>query len=105
MPRSANLAIRVLSGTAWAAVLVIAGLWLVFDLSRLHAPAFRWPVVLGGAAALAGGQFILMVVVADRLYPNVARRLGVWMVEMSVFTVFMLGAILGLVITYWGALP
>lgn len=82
LPRPISLALLALAATTWAGVLVVCGLWLL-----LNAPN-RWPGVadqcrVGGISCLACGQFIFLVLVADRVYPRLARRNAVWWVELA----------------------
>lgn len=64
----------------WAMCLTMVGFWLL-----LHPPVDLIPArpVLrsGGLAALAAGQLLFMLMVADRLFPNAHPRL-VWALEM-----------------------
>jgi hypothetical protein len=58
---------------------------------------------MGGVAAIAGGVFIFMSAVADRVVPGVGRRLSMWHLEMSVALVMALSLVFVL-ISYGGAL-
>lgn len=78
--RGLSLAILVPAATAWAGCLVIAGLWLVFNV-RLAG----WPGLLGGLSAVAAGQFVFMAAVADRLFPNPGWNRTIWLLEMVTF--------------------
>lgn len=89
--RNTSLGMLVALGLPWAACWVIGGLWLVFDLSRAI-PAARWVVVIAGIGAIAAGQLVFLVTVADKLLPRVGRRIEVWAVELGLFAVFFLCA-------------
>jgi hypothetical protein len=52
-------------GALWAGALVVLGLWFVASPTREPATPERWI----GLFLLASGQFVFMVVVADRLIP------------------------------------
>lgn len=71
-PHRLNLLGLLVLGTIWAMVLVIGG-----AVVAVHPPAaWGWmgPAArLGGLAAIAGGQFVFLVVVADRLCPGANR--------------------------------
>ncbi len=88
----------------WAACCVIGGLWLIFDLSRAI-PAARWVVVIAGIGAIAAGEFVFLVGAADRLFPRVGRKVGAWTVEMALFGVFFLVALLVFLVVVWSTSP
>lgn len=67
----------------------MGGLWAIFDFSKGFTGGLRWPIIVLGLSSLAGAQLVFMVLVADRLFPSVGRRVGVWFVEMAVFLVFL----------------
>lgn len=82
-------AVRAAVATTWAATLLLTGLWVA-----MNGPE-RWPVprelcLMGGSALLAGGQFLFLVLVADRVFPRASSRL-VWAVEVLLFAAFVLG--------------
>ncbi|MFO0835624.1 MAG: hypothetical protein U0638_11685 [Phycisphaerales bacterium] len=82
-------AVRAAVATTWAATLLLTGLWVV-----MNGPE-RWPVprelcLMGGSALLAGGQFLFLVLVADRAFPRASSRL-VWGVEVLLFAAFVVG--------------
>ena len=75
--RRLGLVVRLGAGAAWAAGLVLAGLWVL-----LPAPAGQGVVRLPAAAGVAlicGGEFVFMVLVADRVFPRAQRRAGWWL--------------------------
>lgn len=64
-----RLALRVLVASAWAGLLVLAGVWCWADLSgRLPTAAGLCRVM--GLTLIAMGQFVFAAVVADRLCPG-----------------------------------
>lgn len=82
-------AVRAAAATTWAATLLLTGLWVA-----MNGPE-RWPVprelcLMGGSALLAGGQFLFLVLVADRVFPRASSRL-VWAIEVLLFAAFVLG--------------
>lgn len=82
-------AVRAAAATTWAATLLLTGLWVA-----MNGPE-RWPVprelcLMGGSALLAGGQFLFLVLVADRVFPRASSRL-VWAIEALLFAAFVLG--------------
>ncbi|MBL9032356.1 MAG: hypothetical protein JNM80_11715 [Phycisphaerae bacterium] len=88
--RGLSMAILGVLATVWAGALVIAGLWLVFDGPRTL-PVSPLTLRSAGAASIAGGGLVFMVLVADRLFPSVGRRMSMWLVEMAGFAAFALG--------------
>lgn len=84
-----NLLALVLAGSLWAMVLVIGGAWVA------SSPPDAWggvgPAVrLAGLSAIAAGQFVFLVAVADRLCPG-ANRTVVASVELIAGAAFALG--------------
>jgi len=82
-------AVRAAVATTWAATLLLTGLWVA-----MNGPE-RWPVprelcLMGGSALLAGGQFLFLVLVADRVFPRASSRL-VWGAEVLLFAAFVVG--------------
>lgn len=59
---------RLLAGLAWSVGLVLAGGYLL-RVAELPANLPHGAVVASGAAAVVAGQFIFMVIVADRVFP------------------------------------
>lgn len=93
--RTASLVVRITAATLWASVLSVTGLWAMLSASH------EWPMfgpvwMVAGAAAIAAGLFVFMVLVADRLVPSASRRLVVT-AEMVVMVSF----VLGLAATVW----
>lgn len=82
------------SFAAWAACLVVLGLWVAADLARQVSSA-SWAVTTAGIGLIAAGEFVFLVRVADKLFPRLGRRLGVWALELSLLLTFL--ACLGLV--------
>ncbi|MDX2118053.1 MAG: hypothetical protein SFY96_07725 [Planctomycetota bacterium] len=77
--------------TLWAGLLVVLGMWVMFSLSQ-RMPLLAPVLQCGGLAAVAGGQFVFMAWVADRLLPGAARRV-VGPLEVFSFLVFVGGLI------------
>ncbi|MEQ9096512.1 MAG: hypothetical protein RIE32_09640 [Phycisphaerales bacterium] len=88
-PRRLSTAALALVATAWAGVLVVAGLWLVFSAGPRW-PMFSVPAALGGWTAVAMGTFVFMFLVADRVFPKASRTLG-WIVEVALVCLFCIG--------------
>jgi len=70
-----------LMASAWAASLIIIGLWLVFEQPLSTVLPDRW-IVLVGISTIAAGNLVFMYTVADRLFPSVRERQAGWCVEM-----------------------
>ena len=86
---SLELVLRVVLGSVWAGAMVVTGLW-----TMLADPA-PWPVVapvrwLVGPTLAAGGLFVFMVLVADRLFPRASRPM-ILMAEAGCFAAFVAG--------------
>ncbi len=89
-----TLAVRSAAFSLWAALLTITGLWVVFT-----APD-EWPILrplclLGGLSLVGAGQFLFMMLVADRLFPRASRPV-VRALESGSFLLFLGGLVLGL---------
>lgn len=103
LPRKISLAVLALSATAWAALLVMLGLWLVLDCPRTTVRA-EARCILSGLASIAAGTVLFMIVVADRLFPSVVRRMSMWRVERGTILLFLLsGGLAGLLLLFGGA--
>lgn len=91
LSRRASLTVRFAAATAWAAVMMLSGLWVMFTVPS-QVPILRpaW-CASAGLAVAAGGQFVFMILVADRAFPRADRRL-VWVLEASCFVAFVGGA-------------
>jgi hypothetical protein len=88
----------VVVSTAWAACLVILGLWLALDGPPANFPIPR-PVCLSiGVSAASGGLLIFMALVADRLVPSLRRRQTMWGLEMAMFALFLSSFLLSFVL-------
>lgn len=70
--RSVNLMMLLSVGWAWGVLLVVGGAWLATR-SAEFPPASRPAVVVGGVTSVLAGQFVFLVMVADRLFPGVRR--------------------------------
>ncbi len=102
--RAATLTVVGVCATAWAGVVGVAGLWVMFEVAP-GAGAASIPLRLAGLAILAVAQFVFMVAVSDRLVPSVGRRVGVWCAEMGMFGIVLLGIAAAVLMWLWGALP
>lgn len=103
--RWVKLGARIASATLWAALVVVLGLWLELERPAIMQEA-RVPIS-GGLAAISGGTFLFMTMVADRLIPTAQRRLLLWVLEMAtgvVFLVTLVSAVVSMVSSYRGAL-
>jgi hypothetical protein len=87
---------------AWAACLVILGLWMAFDLARQFSSG-AWAVRTAGIGLIAAGEFVFLVRVADKLFPRLGRRLGVWALELSLLLTFLACLALVGAILVWAA--
>lgn len=67
------LAMRVALATAWAGLLVLAGLWAL-TVGRARYAALEPAWLLGGLTVIAMGQFVFSALVADRLFPHADPR-------------------------------
>lgn len=63
-------------GALWSVVLIVGGA-LVATRSGEAIPSLTPVLACGGVTAMIAGQFVFLVVVADRLFPRVQRRLAV----------------------------
>ncbi len=70
--RTANLIALLVFGSLWAGLLVVGGALLAASAERMIYAA----LLSGGAAGIAAGGFVFQVVVADRLFPRVDRRVA-----------------------------
>lgn len=70
--RAINLTALIVFGALWAGLLVVGGAILAVSASDSAIAS----LLTGGAAAIAAGGFVFQVVVADRLFPMVDRRLA-----------------------------
>lgn len=66
-------AIGSVAATGWSGAMQVLGLAAVFT-----GPS-RWPIfapylLLGGTALIAGGQYVFLVLVADRVFPAASPR-------------------------------
>ncbi len=87
--RRVSLSLLALAATPWAALLVLAGLWLLMIASD-HPGLGPWPRVVGGVTAVGAGMLVFMCLVADRLFPRASRAV-VASVEMAASAVVFLG--------------
>ena len=84
--------------TAWAAAMVVFGLTLIVQTpggwlqNSIGLPGLLWNLL--GLASIAGGQFVFMFMVADRLCPLAGRRPGIWLAEISIAGLGLLALVL-----------
>lgn len=84
--------------TAWAAAMVVFGLSLLIRSpggwleQSIGLPSLLWALL--GLASIAGGQFVFMFMVADRLCPLAGRRPGIWLTEISIAGLGLLALVL-----------
>jgi len=81
--------VLMLASLAWAMLMLLLGLGsMVFGVGIVPIPvSAAWFLGLSG---VAGGQFVFMVLVADRIVPRAPRSL-VGTAELGAFVVFVLG--------------
>lgn len=98
-PHRLNLLGLLTLGTLWAMLLVIGGAVVA------SSPPAEWGWMgsatrLGGMAAVAGGQFVFLVVVADRLCPGANRTVvaSVEGIAGGLFALFLVGAFVALAV-------
>lgn len=70
--RTVNLSALLVFGTLWAGLLVVGGALL----AAVPRDMIYASLLTGGATAVIAGQFVFQVVVADRLFPQVDRRVA-----------------------------
>ena len=85
--RTMSMGARVVLGTSWAVCMFVPGLALVINGPQLAWSTRHAPWSLLGLAAMAGGLFVFMTTVADRLVPHVGRRPSTWRFEMMLFLI------------------
>jgi len=88
--RSMSLPCLALLASGWAGALVVWGLWLLGGGGGARS-ALGSARVVGGVAAIAAGQFVFMVLVADRVFPGMGRRPAVWWTELASVVAVVLG--------------
>lgn len=84
--RSVTLGLLTTVATAWAICLVVPGLWLAIERPTVLLFGQGWALAVG-VLCIAIGNFVFMVLVADRLFPSVARRAWASTIEIAVITV------------------
>ncbi len=83
----------------WGATLCVLGLaWASDSQTSLLAPG---AIRAAGLAGLAAGQFVFMVLVADRWFPRASRRF-VRVAEAITFGVFVVGLVAALTLAWGG---
>ncbi|MCC6659810.1 MAG: hypothetical protein IT437_02875 [Phycisphaerales bacterium] len=101
--RTASLSIVTIVATGWAGAVALLGLWVVFEFAPGN--RFETPLTWAGISILAVAQFVLMVAVADRVYPAVGSRIAVWCLEMSIFLIVLAAMAVAAATWLWGAVP
>ena len=81
--------------TLWAGVMLVLGIATLVD-GPGPVPVPRFTFIFLGSAAVAGGQFVFMVLVADRFFSRASRPM-VTALETLAFAVFLGGVIAALV--------
>jgi hypothetical protein len=84
--RSVTLGLLSTVATAWAICLVVPGLWLTIERPSVLFFGPRESLV-AGVLCISIGNFVFMVLVADRLFPMVARRALASTIEILVFSI------------------
>ncbi len=97
LSRVASLSALILVASVWAACLSVPGIWLIVD-GPVVWPRFSTPCIMGGAAAVAAGTFVFVVIVVGRLLPNLAARPHFWLLEMLTFLTFVLAGAVGILL-------
>lgn len=105
LTRPITLTLVCAGGSLWAAAMLLAGLWLL-RIGSERWPMFEVPCLVGGVACLTMGQYVLVVLVANRLFPGVGRSPWVWWgVELPLLAL-LLGTVGALVVFFSaGVLP
>jgi len=100
-PGLAPLLVRAVACSAWAGVMLVLGLATLVD-GPGAVPLPRLALWCFGSAAVAGGQFVFMVMVADRFFGRADRRFVIG-IEAAAFSVFFGGALAALFFLTTGA--
>lgn len=87
--RLVSLSVVSTVAAVWAAVMVLLGLGVLID-GRGALPVPESLFSFLGLGAISGGQFVFMVLVADRLFPHANRRMTA-LAEVVAFTFFSVG--------------
>ncbi len=88
LSRSVSLGVLVSIASAWAACMVFPGLWLLLESPRTMFLSFPTSAMFG-ILCIAAGNFVFMVLVADRVFPSVSRRQFTWTVEMFTLSIML----------------
>ncbi len=95
-----GLIARTAAATLWAALLAVLGLMVLLDRTGpLSLPGRLGPLI--GVGAIAGAQFVFMVLVADRWFPKASRTM-VWCLEVGSIAVFLTGVVLAVIFVQAG---
>jgi hypothetical protein len=86
--RRLSLTLLILLASPWAALLTLAGLWLLLGASD-HPALGPWPRAVGGVTAACAGLLIFMCLVADRLFPRASRPMVASIEAVTSMIVFM----------------
>lgn len=74
MIHRANLAALLTMGTLWAGLLVVSGSLIALAAASVL-PGARGPANLFGLTIVAAGEYVFLVVVASRVFPQASARL------------------------------
>lgn len=83
-----------LMATAWAACLVLLGLWLAIETPAVLILSSR-TVVLIGISSIAAGNLVFMYSVADRMFPTLREGQAGWCIEMFTLAFILVPLIVG----------
>jgi hypothetical protein len=98
--RRISLGLLTTLASLWAASLVVLGMLLVargvngWVLTSTGIGQGPWRAL--GVAFVAGGQFVFMILVADRVFPRAGRRPSVWLTEIAVALAGLLSLVIAL---------
>lgn len=74
--------------SAWAACLVVLGMWLVIESPGMFLLSRR-TIILVGISSIAAGNLVFMYSVADRLFPSIREGQVGWSIEMFTLAVIL----------------
>jgi hypothetical protein len=91
-----------LSGALWGGLLFFVGMEFLGSQGAAWIGHGRLGGALVGVTAIAGGQFVFAIIVADRLFPSAAKRIAI-SAKLALGAVFGLGAVASGVMLLTGA--